>query len=433
MRYQPLDNSGNYGNYTYVNIHITSCSGLGCVNTNTCNLICNPEVIDNGNCGIDECIYFQFSAPFSNCSSTDNFNVPGWTNLFFSPDWLPDVNFTSCTNGTSAFFNTNLLPNPSGGRISFFSSQRATPSNSTNTFTSEAASTSVNIQPNKNYILSYHKIDGIDFSLTSSPNIVPAIGLKVGLNIIDDVNLPTTDLLKYRHNRIVGTVTNGTSQSNQFFNNTNVELITDMSISSNWSQTVLNFTSPNNAQYSLLSFYGLVDESYLNTVNSYINPQYSSQSEISVYQFDRFELIEDHLQDIPNEYIVDCGVSTSVGIELCSVANMQFQWWDVTNNIQLTNANTILNTSPLGTYSVISTNANGSILEISNIYSDINLELRRVMPSLSNAGLAIFDNVPAMDNIKSVVVNVLGGDAPYDATFTATENSPNCFELTFQI
>ena len=415
LRYQPMDNLNNLGNFTYVHINVTSCANFGCINTNTCNLICNPDVIDNGNCGTD-CFYASFSSQFnSGCSGNTNFPVPGWSGLFSTPDWMPDINVNFCDNR-----NTVPLDIATGGRMSFFSVQN--PSSPTQ-FTTEAITTNVNIQPNTRYILSYHKTDGIDFNANPPSNREPAIGLQACLNVIDNNNLPSNTYLGYSHNTATGVAT----CDNPFFQNTKFDLITDTSISANWSQTVLNFTSPNNNLLSALSFYGLVDGSYFTTGNTY-----ATSTEVYHYQLDNFELIEDHIQDIPNTYSINCASSVTVGIELCSVTNMAFQWWDVTNNVQLTNGSTILNSSPSGTYTITSTNSNGSTLNVSNVYNSINLELRRVIPAQSATGTPIFNSIPTVDNTASVTINVLGNGAPDDASFTFDENTSNCFNFDFQ-
>ena len=411
LRYQPLDAAGNYGNYTYVNIMVNSCPGFGCTNTDDCNLICNPDVVDNGNCGTD-CFYHSFT---SSCSSTNNFPVPGWAGIFSTPDWMPDVNSGACDN-----YNTVPLDISTGGRISFFSTQNPT---ATFQLKTEAVSTSINIQPNTRYILSYHKTDGIDFNSPGlNQNRTPALGLQACLNIVDNVNVPSNTYLRYSHN----TTTGDAVCSNPFFNSTKFGLISDTSITTSWSQTILNFTSPNNNQYSLLTFYGLVDSTYLTAGNPY-----ATSSEVYHYNIDNFELIEDRLQNIPNTYAVNCGSGVNVGQELCSITNMTFQWWDVTNNVQITNGGSIINASPLGTYTVTSTNANGSTLAISGVYNTINLELRRVIPVASPTGTPIFNTMPTVDNVQPITVNVIGGGAPNSALFTATENTSNCFNFNF--
>lgn len=418
LRYQPVDNLNNFGNFTYVNIAVTSCTNFGCINTSTCNLICNPDVVDNGNCGTD-CFYASFSSQSnSGCSGNTNFHVPGWSGMFSTPDWMPDINVNFCDDR-----NTIPLDIATGGRMSFLSVQNST-STLVAQFRTEAITTNVNILPNTRYILSYHKTDGIDFNtINPNSNREPAIGLQVCLNSIDNNNLPSNDYLGYTHNTTTGVAT----CDNQYFQDTKFDLITDTSINSNWSQTISNFTSPNNTTLTTLTIYGLVDEDYFTTGNAY-----STSTEVYHYQLDNFELIEDHIQDLPASYAVNCASSVNVGIELCTVTNMAFQWWDVTNNIQLTNGNTILNTSPLGTYSVTSTNNNGSTLEISNIYNTINLELRRVIPVQSPTGTPISNAMPTVDNIGATVINVIGGGAPNDAGFTFSEDASNCFNFDFQ-
>ena len=417
--YQPMDNNNNVGNYTYVNIEVLSCPGFDCTNSSSCNLICNPELSDFGNCTPTECINYQINYPnSSDCSSPNNFHIPGWASYFFSPDWMPNLPFTECLGPGSIEFNTVLLPNATGGRISFFSSEIPLSSGFTN-FQSEVLTTNVMLQPNRRYILSYHKIDGRENGSTG----VTSPGLQICLT--QNFN-PSNLLLAYSHNTGTGNIVAAGAES-QVFDQTKFDIAVDPTIGDIWSQTILDFTTPTGTPLQYLSFYNLVDSSFTQSGNSY-----SNVSQTFISQLDRFELIEDHMGDLDAQYSVECGASANVGIELCTVSNMSFQWWDMTNNIQLTDGNVIVNASPFGTYQVVSINANGSVIGFSDLYSNINLELRRIIPNQTVNGLNIFNSVPAVHNSAQTTINIIGGGIPNDASFSFTVDASNCGDYTFQ-
>ena len=413
LMYQPIDNAQNLGNNTYVFITVTSCPGFDCTNTDPCNLICNPEVVDFGNCNSGNCISLQISGG-TDCSSPNNIHIPGWESYFFSPDWMPNSTFNSCEINNWNL-NTELLPNATGGRFSFFSSQVVNPGENRNLL-SEVLTTNINFQPNTRYLLSYHKIDGYDNSSPAPANP----GLQVCL--MEEFN-PTPFILRYSHT--AAGVSPASSESVDF-DLDRWDLIVDNTVGDSWSQTVLDFTTASNSSFQYLCFHNPVDSSFL------IGNQYATASELYFTQLDRFELIEDRLQDLPSNYSVSCGASANIGIPLCSVSNMTFEWWDATNNVQLTAGNTILNASPLGTYVVTTTNTNGSTIGISDIYNAINLELRRVIPTQSVNGIAITNAIPNANNVASTTIDVIGGGSPTDASFTFVVDQVNCADLTFQ-
>ena len=434
--YQPRDTNGNLGNNTFVNIKVTMCPNFGCVNTSDCNLICNPEIDFLARPNNDCMLYGH--------TNSHNLNtIPGWRFKYGTTDWMLDDR-SSCYTSNPAFElgrNNISLPNTelSSGRFNFYGSQTLQPAGyNRNLFQSESLMTAITLQPNTKYILSYHKSDGIDPAYvganTPGTNVQPNIGLDVSLSN----NSTSSSNLTYYHDLSTPAATLSSSSSS-FANNT--LLVNDDAIDFNWSQTVTVFNSPLtiDSSNSFLVFNHAIGSSYINSGRPYV-----TANEFYFLALDRIELIEDHLLETPNSYIVDCGATQTIGIDLCTVSNMQYEWWDITNGIQLTDLDDttsaytdgILNALPTTVnYSVNSINNNGSTITLSAIENSIELELRRTFPvtfvnnTTSPASTAL-NNINDPDNTVTVNITVLN-EAPTDATFTKTSLS-NCLEYTFQ-
>ncbi len=437
LMYQPKDTSGNLGNNTLANIKVTMCPNFGCINTNDCNLICNPEIDfianTNTNCFVE-----------GNIAANGVNTIPGWRFKFSTPDWFDDDNSTCSPTNRSAYSNSVSLPNTgaSSGRFHFFSTQNYQTSYSRNDFSSEAIMTNVALKPNTKYILSYHKSDGLDPSYVGtmpvgngSSIVQPNIGLDVSLSTINS----TTSLLYYKHEFGPTLVSSPFAHSTNFLNNS-LLIFNDNNIGFDWSQTVTVFNSPSVIDNSnaVLVFSHAIGNSFVNSGRSY-----STTFESYFLALDRIELIEDRLQDTPDNYTINCGATQVIGIDLCSVANMQYEWWDITNGIQLTDLDNttttytdgIITTLPLSVnYRINSINDNGSTITLSNVENSIELELRRNFPTtfINNSvtpSTTAANNIHITDNTATVSITVLN-EAPTDATFGFSRL--NCFEYTFQ-
>ncbi|RED46401.1 putative secreted protein (Por secretion system target) [Winogradskyella eximia] len=435
--YLPKDTNGNLGNNTFVNIKVIMCPNFGCINTSDCNLICNPEIdfLDNPS---------RFCILYGHSSGNNVNTIPGWRFKFGTTEWMLDDNSTCDSSGLgfSIGRNTTSLPNtdPSSGRLNFYGNQFPYNSGPNSAFESESTMTAVTLQPNVKYLLSYHKSDGIDPAYvgtnTPSNNTQPNIGLDVSLSD----NATNYYNLSYVHDRDTQLITVSNTVNNNFFNNSTL-LINDDAIDFNWSQTVTTFNSPSTIDNSnsFLVFSHAIGNSYINS-----GRPYATAREYYFLALDRVELIEDHLQDTPNNYIVDCGATQSIGIDLCSVSNMQYEWWDITNGIQLTDLDDttsiytdgILNTLLASVnYTINAINSNGSIITLSNLENSIELELRRTFPvtyvnTTTTPASTALNNINDPDNTVTVNITVLN-EAPTDATFTTTSLS-DCLEYTFQ-
>ncbi|MBQ0788482.1 MAG: PKD domain-containing protein, partial [Oceanihabitans sp.] len=428
LRYQPMDNQGNFGNYTYVDVEVVACPGaeFGCTNTDPCNLICNPDVIHN-----------SINAPYNSCLYL-NTMPPGWRDAFINSDWMP--NDPSCINNTQ-IRSFDGLPGGIGGRLSFSAQVGAPDANGDFTTLTEGVSTSVsNMEPDVTYILSYHKNDGtnparLGASYSATMDIMPNIGINVTLSK-DFSGFPGS--VSYSHNEISQTVTGNNPASNNFEAN-HVNIITDSSPTIPWSQTVLSFTSPSDPDYEFLNFSHPINGSFYD-----LGIAAPSIRNLYVLAIDRIELIEDRLQQTPNSYAVDCGTTHTIGIDLCDVANMQYQWWDVTNAaapVQLTDladasgaydANGILMSNPASQYSMDSVNANGSQIILSNILGPVNLQLRRVFPAtFGSQNLVVNNNLNAANSTADVAISVNSGGIPSDSGFSSNLNASNCL-FSFQ-
>ena len=430
LRYQIQDSNGNISNFAIVTIDVSFCPGFGCTSENTCNLICNSEITfedrENTNCvtlGVnDDSIY----------------TIPGWRPKFGSPDWiLDDSEGNNCVlPGVGDNRNLTHLPNPeiSSGRHSIVGSQRRHPfNNNINFFQTEATMTNLsNIQPNRRYLLSYHKSDGNNPTSIGEPAIGGIPTLNVGLDVSlgnNDRNNTSHFLL---HNRTTNEITNNSGPISLDFLNNKVPIIIDnTAANSNWSQTVTIFDTPLTVDddNSFLIFSHAIDEAYVASGRPYADIR-----ESYIIQIDRIELIEDRLQQTPQNYVLSCSSSQAIGIDLCDVAGLQYEWWDVTNNIQLTDLDDttgnytdgIINTlPPAANYTIASINENGSIITLANVMSSVDLELRRTFPEVfinesdNDGDNEANNNIIDPNNIAAVTITVDNG-IPTDAPFTTT-------------
>ena len=445
LRYQIQDSDGNISNFAYVTINVNFCPDFGCINEDTCNLICNPEItfLDRPS---DRCVLLG-NTPGNNIN-----NIPGWRFKFGSPDWAidVDVNDDNCEFGPNDFEmgrNPIHLPNPelSSGRFSFFSTQRLHPFNDNIAFfQSEATMTNLpNIQPNTRYLLSYHKSDGFD-PTTIDSNLNgqvrrPNIGLDVSLTN-DDTLLTNLFLLHdITTEQVTANAGNNFAVASDFLDN-RFSIINDDTADFNWSQTVITFNTPLDfdEKNSFLVFNHAIDEAYPNS-----GRPYSEVREIYMMQIDRIELVEDRLQETPQNYILSCGSSQPIGIELCNVANMQYEWWDVTNNIQLTDLDDttgvytdgILNTlPPSANYTIDSINENGSVITLANLLSSVNLELRRTFPTTfvndTTTPVTTAQNNINDPNNTAVITITVENEIPTDASFNTVMIDCNSYAFT---
>ncbi|MFD2824717.1 T9SS type A sorting domain-containing protein [Lacinutrix iliipiscaria] len=430
LRYQPMDDQGNFGNYTYVDIEIIACPGaeFGCTNSDPCNLICNPHIIHETLDSDSACQYLN--------------NIPiGWRLAFSTPDWLPDN--PSCENTSTGIRNYNVLPGDFGGRISFGGGINEVNNGEVDMWT-EGISTSVkSVQPNTKYLLSYHKNDGINTNLegniTGGRRLSYAIGLNVTLSKPFGSFPSSTADSYYYHDVATGTFTDSNTNIEDFENN-HTNILVDNTVTQNWSQTVVSFTSPADIENEFLNFSHPVNGAFYS-----LGIDYPTITSLYILAIDGVELIEDRLHQTPTNYLVDCGTTHTIGIDLCDVTNMQYQWWDVTNPgtpVRLTDlvdssgdydADGILITNPATQYNIESVNANGSQIVLSDILGPVNLQLRRVFPVTfgGDSNLVINNNLTAADSIVDVAVSINSGGIPADAGFSSSLNLSNCL-FSFQ-
>lgn len=330
--------------YQGVTVHAQTC-----VNNDPCNLVCNPHMEDlDGDCTIpNPHCYFHFSNGCTNNNGGTGFS--NWTTLYGVPFW-----FGPSTTCNQNLYNYTPLPGDPGGDIGIRNINVF--GTGTNVTHNSAFRTDVDVNPNTNYLLSFFRTNLIANSLT------PSAGYDVGLTRAADI-----------------------TWNGGFIGN----LVTDFSImgegtytGTHWEQVITCFTTDNNPNYNVLYFEG----------------KHPPTTAIQGNKFDKVELIEDRLLDTPTSYDVLCDEPTSIGIDLCTVANLEYQWWDVTNTpVQLTafingtgvsgilqNANT--NLLP---YTVTAVNGIGSIIEISGLSVDRQLELRRVQQVVGQYNIPI--------------------------------------------
>lgn len=300
LRYLLEDSTGNQSNYAYIYVDVYPCAGFDCTNTDDCNLICNSDL-----------------------STAD-----GWHNIVGTPDYIPE-------NSTISGY----IPLPAVGSDHYFHLWDGYNFE-------EGIMTTLQVDPTKNYILSYHKAE--------------ARGN--GLNHQLDVFLTNLNEVTWFPNS--GPNATGSSiPANQEL------VIADTFNHTNWSQTIQCF-SPSQG-YDILYFR---------------SSSFGVNAASGIY-LDQIELIEDHLQDIQQNYLLGCQETVVIGDALCDITNMEYSWWDVTNSsnpIQLTDGPNVI----AGNVS-IPNGSNGSELEI-NAAQNTTFELRRNF--VSSNGIAIATN-----------------------------------------
>lgn len=411
----------------------------------SCNLVSNPDMVFPG-LNNNYCLNFIEG------------NIPGWSNGFRSPKWRKNTN--NCVPLLANqfivdFLSTNFLPNDNTGNAVIFGYQRyfeqENYENLHTIYTDGISAKNLTIAPNTKYILSYLKSDGMDQSSVEASGgsytsynqrVSKNKGMNVYINKSSTLFPHSSDHLMYFHYPDTNTITHGgvnsdTSAEIQFEANS-TEIITDNSIEYAWSQTVTSFTSPNDSGYQFLTFVNTVGYNFLTVGN-----QYSYENEIYAINLDKVELIEDKLHETPATYTLNCGENVTIGIELCDVGNMEYQWWDVTGTpIQLTDlsadaganfdSNGVAISLP-SNYGVEIANANGSQIILTNFDNTSQLELRRVFPStFSESNLPIHNYLDPSDNVVSVDVSC-GGSSGCDSCDEVNDyllNTLNNFEAT---
>ncbi len=335
LRYKLEDGSGNQSNYAYVFVKVYPCPNFNCTNTDDCNLICNPIFDDEGSCSPSTICRRQLS-PGGTCPG-GYAGVDGWYPAFGSPDFYP----SGCVQGGTYNNPTPITPD---GHTFIWDG---------NGF-QEGLMTSVPVQQNKNYILSYYREEG-------AGNAGASHTLRTNLtNLSEFTNHPTPP-----SSSPVGA--NVPANRQIVFTETFVE-------AGDWEQSITCFSATDD--WDIL---------YFETITP-------SNSFISGVFMDQFELVEDLMQDIQTEYIVGCQQSVTIGDELCSVTSMVYSWWDVTNAgspVQLTDGTTVLAGGTAIGASIPVSNTNGSELQLP-VVADGVYELRRRF--VSSNGFAIANN-----------------------------------------
>lgn len=332
---EEVDAVGNLlstSNYAYVTLNVYPCPGLGCTNLSICNLICNPhmENIDNQCFNPSNACFI----PFTFCTGPSS-GISGWERLWGTPDWI-DGTAVSCT------FNNDFLEFEDFGVISVINSEFNPINNPEER--GEGFRAEVDLEPLGSYLLSYFR--------TNRRPSSPTAGYDVIISDYASVDWPLT-------NQIIGT-----TDPDVNFPVDDIGSFTG----DNWTQEVSGFTLDNidpGKNYDMLYF---VAKAGNNVAASGIH-------------FDRVELIEDRMGEIPTSHETECGATQSAGIELCDITNLQYQWWDISSGtaIQISEGgNLVSNFANLNlNYSTASLNANGSVIELGNIMNNVTLELRR--------------------------------------------------------
>ncbi|NUQ24048.1 MAG: DUF11 domain-containing protein [Saprospiraceae bacterium] len=345
FRYRIQDNSGNTSNYAYVRVQITGCTSITCPPiTNFCNLICNPDLIDDDNNCIPPCSFNNLSG--GSC-------LEGWGCFLGTPDF-----FVNSCSGPST--NNQNIPGSQGGKVHLLGMHIYSVAGPGD----EGIATPVNVSGGKKYIFS---ING----LKMFKDIISwghSAGIEVGLINDNDIFWPpcsTKPILPATLQTIIE--------------------LPPTAIVSNWNQFVVCFDATTD-----------FDRLFLLGLRYHTAPDGSGVTGSSF--IDLIELIEDKMELIPTAYSIQCGQSLTIGDNLCSITNMNYSWWDITNpgsTIQLTNGTTILASG----VSIPAGNTNGSQIQVSPNQSRI-YELRRRV--ISSNGVPI-----AMNNCdKDVQINV---------------------------
>ncbi len=379
LTYKPMDTNGNLGNDTFANIVVTICTSLNCINTSSCNLICNPEFMDPtlGNIGS----YNPFDMAYHmNTSGNGPSELDGWFAFNGSVSYY-DFSLPQWIGTTEVPVNYFNLPGSSGeGAIALYGCS----SNQINN--GEALLTNVTIYNNVNYLLSINRNRWVanracSYQVYLSDN-----------NAISSWSSSTD----------CGGTTN-------ILDGLPVQKIAfEDNITSNlWEQSLFCFTADDNYQSLILN-------------------AYSASTSGSHVLIDNVELIEDkfitNTANIQTTYDLICGQDANLGQALCLVSNLEYQYWDVTdvsNTFQLTNA--------LVTPNYYVSDLNSSEVILNDIAATVNIELRRVF--VNTNGVPI--NINTCNTVLPITINVTP-EKPQDGSFTNTEDSIDCLLHTFQ-
>ena len=362
LRYRLQDNLGNKGNYAYVFIFVTACPDFSCDNTSICNMICNPNFEDYDNNCVNSC--FSGNNSFHGILVSGSCCIEGWQQLFDSPDFSE-----GCANSSTVNI-TQLSGNP-GGKVQISGYRDFDSGTPGFQQYNEAIMTSGSIQQNKQYILSFHAQ-----KLYASANSTSAC-IRYGL-------LKQSSLNTWNYGSNLGMWNPAQKSAPIPFSIQVIGILNSSQIFNNWTQFSTCFTANDN--YDRLFLQGGRQDGLTGSQRSLI---------------DFVELIEDKMDNIQTNYNTLCGQSLIIGDNLCSISNMNYSWWDVTNSnnaIQLTNGLTIL----AGGVSIPSANTNGSQIQVSPNQNKI-YELRRRM--ISQNGYPIAMNNCDKDIQVAVTVN----------------------------
>ncbi|WGD35724.1 T9SS type A sorting domain-containing protein [Olleya sp. YS] len=378
LTYKPMDTAGNFGNTAYVNIIVTICNTLNCINASTCNLICNSEFLDPTLANLPSFNPFNM-AYHMNTNGNGPSELDGWFAMNGSPSFYDfSIPCTESQCGNINYFN---LPGSTGeGAVALYGCTSGQPNNG------EAILTNVNVFNNVNYLLSVNRNKWI---------INTAASYQVYLSDNNAINS--------------GSFTGGSCGGTvDILNGLPVQQIaSENNITSNqWEQSLFCFTANDDYQSLILNAY-----STTNTNSSVL--------------FDNIELIEDKFvtnsANIQTSYDLICGQDAELGQELCLVSNLEYQYWDVTdpsNHFQLTNA--------LVTTNYYVSDLNSAEVILNDIQANVNLELRRVFNSVFSVPI----NTNACDVVLPITINVQP-EAPQNADFTYTVDVSNCLSYTF--
>ena len=380
LTYKPMDTAGNFGNTAYVNIIVTVCNSLNCVNTSDCNLICNPEFLDPTLGNTPPFNAFNM-AYHMNTNGNGPSEMDGWFAVNGSPSFY-DFSIP-CTESQCSNMNYFNLPGSTGeGVIGLFGCASSQPNNG------EAILTNVNVFNNVNYLLSINRNKWI---------INNSASYQVYLSDENAIN--------------AGSFTGGSCGGTvDFLDGLPIqEIASESNFTSNlWEQSLFCFTANDDYQSLILNSFSATN------INSSV-------------LFDNIELIEDKFitnsANIQTNYELICGQDAELGEALCLVSNLEYQYWDVTdvsNPFQLTNA--------LVTPNYFVSDLNNSEVTLNDIQANVNLELRRVF----NSAFGVTINANACDVVLPITINVQP-EAPQDAGFTYNVDASNCLSYTFLV
>jgi len=379
--YKPIDTNGNLGNDTFANIVVTICASLNCVNTSSCNLICNPEFIDPtpGNTAS----YNAFSMSYHmNTNGNGPSELDGWFAFNGSVSYY-DFSIP-CAGSQCPSLNYFNLPGSTGeGAIALVGCDINQPNNG------ESLLTNVTISNDVNYLLSVNRNRWLSnrdcsYQVYLSDNNAINSGNPYG-----GACSGTTDILDGLPFQTIALEENITSNQ--------------------WEQSLFCFTANDDYQTLIL--------------NAYSAAPSTGQSHVLL---DNIELIEDkfitNTANIQTTYDLICGQDANLGQPLCLVSSLEYQYWDVSdaaNTFQLTNA--------LVTPNYYVSDLNSSEVVLNDIAATVHIELRRVF--VNTNGVSI--NINTCNTVLPITINVTP-EKPQDGSFTNTEDSIDCLLHTFQ-